>query len=1113
VSLTDGEARRAVRERLDETWFVEAGAGTGKTTALVARICELVLSGRARLGEVAAITFTEAAAAELRDRLADELERQAADGEADDDRGVPGRTRAERGQRAAEALTEIDGAAIGTLHAFARRVLAEHPFEAGLPPVFEVFDEVRSSVAFGERWAGFVDALLDDTDLAPSLRRCLACGIGLDHLEEIARQLNASWDLVADHPPRPLPLGPVDPGPLERSLAEALALDGCCTETADKLLTHLEKVAVLAARVAGATSEYELLSALSDVGRLDARLGRKDAWSGRIDEVRGHLETAERARRELLLGAARAGLANLLAALGGLTLAAADERRREGRLEYHDLLVQARELLRWRPDVAAALGARYRYQFIDEFQDTDPIQAELAVRIASPSPSAGDRPWQELEVAPGRLFFVGDGQQSIYRFRRADVQLFVAMRDRFGREPLRLSHNHRSVPGVLDFVNAVFGELIGEGVPGSQPAYDPLTPTRPAGPPEGPTAPPVVLLGGPAAAGTPLETLRTTEAADVAAAITRARGEGWPVGDDRRPTRLADVAVLVPSRTTLPYLQEALDAAGLPYRLETSSLVYASREVVDLLTVLRAVDDPTDEVAVVAALRSTMFGCGDDDLFDFVERGGRWDYRVRPPSGAVHHPVAVAQRALDALHRERWWCEVSSLLERILAERRLLALSLDEPRPREAWRRLRYVVDQARRYADAFGGDVRGFLAWAEVQAAEESRVAEPVVPEGDHDAVRIMTVHAAKGLEFPVVVLSGLNVRPNPAGNARVLFGEAGAEVKVGATVETSGWERLAAAEEELEGHERLRLLYVAATRAMDHLVVSVHHADGERRPSLAAALAEAAASCPTAWRRLDAPTLPPPPPAPPTRDGGPVEPDGPEERQSWAVAREALLARAARPRTLAATAVVRLAEEEAPGQLALFEAGSVPPPVEPSDDRPAWRRGRAGTAVGRAVHAVLQSVDLATGEGLAELAAAQAAAEGVPGRVAEVEQLAQAALDAGPVRAAVAAGRYFRELYVGVPVGERVLEGFCDLVVDGPDGLVVVDYKTDQVGDEELTAVLDRYRAQGGAYALALEEALGRPVVRCTFLFLRPGGAEERDLEDLPEAKAQVKALLTRR
>ena len=269
--------------------------------------------------------------------------------------------------------------------------------------------------------------------------------------------------------------------------------------------------------------------------------------------------------------------------------------------------------------------------------------------------------------------------------------------------------------------------------------------------------------------------VRAGEAEEIAATIGRVRDEGWPVGPDQTPATLGDVCVLIPTRTSLPAIERALDERGLPYRVESSSLVYASAEVRDLLNVLRAVDDPTDEVAVVAALRSAWFGCGDDDLYEFHTAGGRWDHRAAAPESlAPDHPVVAGLAALGDLHRRRWWHDASGLIEQVLVERRAFELGLDERRPRDVWRRLRFVLDQARQFTDAYGADLRRYLAWADLQSAEDARVVEAILPETDDDAVRIMTVHASKGLEFPVVVLAGLNTEYRVRGvGVDVLWGD----------------------------------------------------------------------------------------------------------------------------------------------------------------------------------------------------------------------------------------------------------------------------------------------------------------------------------------------------
>ena len=1117
----DTPARFEIRQDLEATLFVEAGAGTGKTTALVGRIIELVATGQARLRGIAAITFTEAAAGELRDRVREALERLAA-GEHDDEYAaadLDDKGRVRRQDLASDALAEVDAAAITTLHGFAQRILAEHPFEAGLPPTFEIFDEIRSSVAFDERWSDFLDLLLDDPAHTTALQRALVTGITLDQLRSVALEFNRNWDLVADADLVESPKVAVDPSPVLAALDAAQQAGSWCTDADDKLLTHIESLTGFRQRLAAARGDLEILQLLAQAPRLSCTYGRKDSWHGHIDEARDVLAEAARARGHQVSTASEHAIAHLLLAVRDLTLAAADQRRREGTLEFHDLLVQARNLLRHHRDVAATLHRTYNHLLIDEFQDTDPIQAELAVRIATDDPQAGSKPWTELSFPPGALFFVGDAKQAIYRFRRADIGLFLEIRSSYVDEPLALTRNRRSVPGIIDWVNAMFEGLIGAGADGVQPAYEPLVAHRPPhrhGPNGAAPVPPVVVLGQ-AVDDQNMPEIRSTEATDIATVVARIRDEQWPVGPEAKAATLADICVLIPTRTSLPALEDALESAGLPYRVESSSLVYASPEVRDLLTVLRAIDDPTDEVAIVAALRSPMFGCGDDDLVDHRSAGGSWDYRKAPPEGLLDgHAVTAAMQSLHALHDERWWNDVSSLIQRVLAERRMFELALDDRRPRDVWRRLHFVTDQARVFTDAYGTDLRRYLAWAEVQCAEDARVVEAILPESDDDAVRIMTVHASKGLEFPIVVLSGLNVtdRSRRSG-VDVLWRGSSPEVRLSKQTATPGYAQLATVEDTMEQYEQLRLLYVAATRARDHLVVSLHH---KRNTSCHAARLEAqSALVPALWRRLEPLPVDSVPPATSSATSSTSSASTDEEllhdsvdaRERWISQRIALVGPAARPRTVAATGVAKLAR---PQSLTGSEAGTERPADDTDTDTAPWRRGRAGTAVGRAVHGVLQLVDLATGDGLSELAQVQAVAEGVATHAEEIERLARVAINSPIVRAAATSGRYWRELYVGTPIGERTLEGFIDLLVETPDGLVVVDYKTDAATtDAEIDAAVIRYRLQAASYAVAVEGAIGRPVVGCVFLFLRSGGEVEHPLDDLAAATAEVGRVLT--
>jgi ATP-dependent exoDNAse (exonuclease V) beta subunit len=1081
---TDQDARDTIVTALDKTLFVEAGAGSGKTSCLVQRVVALVRSGTP-MARIAAITFTEKAAAELRDRIRRELE----DAHLDD------------------ALADLDGAAICTLHAFAHRLLSEQPIEAGLPPGVEVFDEIGSQVAFDDRWHRFIDRLLDDPALSRPLLMLTTAGMRLERLRDIAVACNANWDLVADRmlgDPGELP--DLDVQWLAKGL-EAIAArrDECITDD-DLLLQRLDELEAYASALRSAPDDYAALELLSaEKPSFKVRIGRKGNWRCDIEDLRKAVTDLAGQREEQRRAVSEVAAKRLAREIADFTVSEAEARRRSGELEFHDLLVLARAMLRdpehgW--SVRKSLRNRYTHLLLDEFQDTDPIQCDIAVLLASGDPEAGEQAWEKVTTDQGRLFVVGDPKQSIYRFRRADIAAFLAAQDAFDAEAVQLTCNFRTTKPVIDWCNHVFAQLI-TFQHGSQPEYRPLDATRSVAP----SGPSVVLLGVDPHQG-PLDAdgLRELEATDVVAAISTALEEGWTVntGDGWRPCRRGDICVLLPARTSLGHLEDALERAGIAYRAETSSLVYGSREIRDLLAVLTAVDDPTDELALVTALRTPLLGCGDDDLYTFrVNYGGRWDHQADlPESLPADHPVAVAIVALRGWHDMRLWSSPSELLDKIVRDRRMLELAFAHGRPRDLWRRARYVVDQARAFAESKGGNLRDFLQWADLQSAEGARVVETVLPETDDDAVRILTIHGAKGLEFPITILSGMTTQAQqrPAGVRVVFPPDGGYGLKIGRHVTTEEFERFQPIDEQMDFDEKLRLLYVGATRARDHLVVSVHRRARTLKPE------------PTTWTHAEllwdatddtggwVTLAPVAASAPETCAIDPVRPPLPPFAD-WQAERDAALARSGRSRVRAATAIAAEAAARDPGLA-----------KEPRDlDLPPWNKGRYGTAIGRAVHAVLQTIDLRTGDGIVSTARAQAAAEGVIGREADIEALARSALESATVRAAVES-QYWRETYVAAPVGEHTLEGYVDLIYRDREsgGLIVVDYKTDALADDDLDRALARYRLQGASYALAVSLATGQPIVGCVFVFLSPAGAREREVVDLDGAITEVRSYL---
>lgn len=1083
TTLVDDEQRQRIRRATTRPPFVEAGAGTGKTTELVARIVGLIVGGHATIDQIVAITFTEAAAAELRDRVRSALER----GRRPSDVDVARSPAIER------ALAGLDEAPILTIHAFCQRLLHQHGAEIGLPPVLEVRDRVQARLAFDIRWRRFVRSTLASAEpLTPErealLRTAFALGMNARHLRTLAERFRDRWQNlgIVDSPG----VASVSPAPAMPALISLIAcldraLDGAghCADPTDRMACKLREVVEPYRNrlAAAATSEnvFVSLAALEEAPTLmSTRIGNKNSWPGSaLAGVRAALgEAAD--ERELVLEKPRQwalqGLAGLVADFvrEGVT-----ERMQQGTLEFHDLLVLARDLLRDRPAVRSALQERFRHVLVDEFQDTDPLQAEIVQFLTVDNRG---------RATPGGLFTVGDPKQSIYRFRQADLGQFVAMRKARSADVIELSTNFRTVPAVLGWINATFAELLA----GSGLGWSPLTAGRGAesSDADGPgLLGSVRLLGGPTARTVKAVALRRLEADAVAEVIAQARDQRWLVGESpARPVRFADIAVLLPTRVALPGLERAMQAADIPYRVESRSLVWSTQEVRDVMAVLRAIDDPTDEIALVAALRTAALGCSDVDLVTWRQAGGRWSHRVPAPDGTGQHPVAQAFEVLGSLHEQRHWMTVPDLLRHVIEDRRMFELAFGRPRQRESWHRLRFVLDRARKWTDDGGSALHAFLAHAEAQVREGADALESVVPEADDDAVRVMTIHAAKGLEFPMVVVAGLGATSSRSDSARVLWATDGTpEVRLGPKTkawQTPGFAELDESEDRLEREEQDRLAYVAATRARDHLVVSLFHQEVSRagvsrsiagRVSRVAARQTTPMSSPIGSGREATAVV------------SPAEPRSPSAAGYGALTRAALIRQAGRIEAMSATGIRDLVSTH-------DVIVGIPP-----DERDERRR------FGTVVHEVLERVDLVAGTDVDTLASIVAVRHGLPHRRADVAHSVRLALASSPVTEAVRTGRWWREVPVVAEVDGLVVEGVVDLVYERNGELVVIDHKTDA---STTPGLLDHYQWQLLSYAAALGRSTGRSIAEAALLLLDPGLPAAEVLR-VPDLDVQLK------
>ena len=1137
TTINDEETLRSIVNDLGSNLMVEAGAGTGKTYALVSRVVALVKAG-VRMQNIAAITFTDAAAAELSERVRSRMEQLLEDGlgNSNEDLLAKDLTEKERG-RIRQAVAELDQAAVQTIHSFAAQLLRDRPMSANLPPGWVPLDAVHSTERFAERWDQWLESTLSlapkaNPELTESLRYLIGIKAGIGTWREVAKDFAENYDRMASEGSIPeINLFAL----AESALRELEGLRTQCVNHSDSLFEQISSaIETVTAVLEVADRPLDAIRAMDQGAKVDysGTSGSSNKnWTVPTAEIRKQFreEIGKPFQIAVRCAPALIVLQNLRQTFA---LRYTAQRKAEGVASFDDLLVWARDLLRDDGAARRRFQDLYTHILIDEFQDTDPLQAEIAFYLtAKPDANIDGRQWHTVPLTPGKLFIVGDSKQSIYRFRRADIGVTLLVRESGQLRPLTLTENRRSQKPVLDWVNAVFSQIMTEET-GLQAGYVPLQNNH--GLQRTDLESSVQVFGEPTDLNA--DPLRSRQARHVASIIVDSAAEGSPnrlrvydkEGRNTRQAVLQDVCILIRSRTGLGILTRALEAAGVPYRLEGTSLVFGTQEVQDLLNCLRAIDDPSDQVSVVTALRSPAYACSDVDLARWRDAGGTWNYqsnllgedalvnenrekrRQRTLDLGEAFPVRTGLLKIRAYHQLRQTTGVARLIANFIREMRLEELDLAENRPREVWRRRRFLAEQARQLEYA-GETTPGaapltlntFLQWAEMQQEEGTRITDVTTPEADDDAVRIMTMHAAKGLEFPIVILLGLDHDPSGIREA-VLFDSStsSTEVKLGG-LQTPGYSTLEEQEKVHDAAELVRLAYVGSTRARDHLIVSTYQstARGNRQSNglvakihslcenapLPHALASTSVDSEIGWRGSVVGT-----PAPTEYDPG-----------SWQSERADSIQRRSFPQAVTAT---RIAKSLAPNDVEIDDKDSE------SITEPVRRASRGGTAFGSALHAVLQGAleqmslklplpgDVLVDDLLADLdptieqlAQQHAKDQGVSASSDDVARLAHRALRSQAVVAGMRAPRLWPEIPVAAsvdtPRGPVVIEGIIDLLYQDDDGeLVILDYKSDRVDDNAAAdARLEHYRMQGVAYAAAVESATGKTVKAVRFLFVQ--------------------------
>ena len=840
--------------------------------------------------------------------------------------------------------------------------------------------------------------------------------------------------------------------------------------------------------------------------------------------------------------------ADLAAVLHGELLGCVDEyerlKARDGAMDFLDLLLRARDLVRDNASVRRHFQSRFARIFVDEFQDTDPLQAELLLLLAADDPD--ETRWQSVTPVPGKLFIVGDPKQSIYRFRRADVDTYMRVCRQLidaGATPLELRKSYRSVPNIQRAVNTAFRPVM-DGNPASlQARYVPLERWRD----DHPGQPSVVALPVPepyaqrhVAAKQIERSLPDAIGAYVAWLVEHS---GWVVTERRSPETPVPIEarhicmlfrrfVSYGEDVTRPYV-DALEARGIHHLLVGGRAFHNREEIETLRAALMAIEWPDDQLSVFATLRGALFAIGDEELLEYYQACRRFHpFRVHDALPLHLQPVRDALRLLASLHRDRNRRPVADTISTLLARTRAHVGFVLRPGGEQALANVLHVAELARQYEMDGGMSFRGFVETLHAEASVRRAAEAPILEEGS-DGVRLMTVHKAKGLEFPVVILADITARLTPYEAGRAI--DSSREV---CALRIGGWSPKDLndrrdSELDRERAEGERVAYVAATRARDLLVVPAlgdsPYADGWIAPLNAAIypredarrIQTPAGGCPAFKSKDTVLTRPNGDPAtmftvcpgehrtgPPgdessvvwwapddlalgaqasfglRRDDLIVKDVSPailrqrlDAYKAWRTARETAIADARRPSVdvLTATEWAAIAGREG---LPYDSTGIDIDVTMETAVEGATRPG--GARFGTLVHALLADVPLmaAGHELIARLADAHGRVLGADAEeVAAAHDIVQRVLQ-HPVLVSAALAAEQGVCYRETPVTWRletgaIVEGNVDLAYVSGAEVVVVDFKTDR----ELEGAIDRYRRQVQIYAAAVGSALGRP------------------------------------
>jgi ATP-dependent helicase/nuclease subunit A len=844
--LIDRKDRAKIIQEIDRNILVEASAGSGKTSSLIHRMVALIKSGKFKVDEIAAITFTRKAAIELKERFQQKIEGSFRETKGETEKGY-----------LKEALSNLEQCYLGTIHSFCARLLRERPIEAGLDPEFAELDDLDDTLLKEEAWERYL------------LNLKIKESPFLIHLEELGikpSELADFYKTVCTYP-EVTPSFPVSAKP---NIKEAIKEMICFSDEASQYIPDeepkmgydkLQEAVLSLKRMKGfydyIKEDYNKIKLLENFDRDFSKQGNitLNRWTSKekAKEYRDSfaLEFQEKIVTPTLQQWREYCYADTIKFVLPAVAYYHQLRQKVSKLNFQDLLLKTSHLLKEHPDVRQYFQQKYKCLLVDEFQDTDPIQAEVIFYLTGQD--VYEKHWQKLIPCPGSLFMVGDPQQSIYRFRRADIAIYNLVKElieKSGGEVLKLQANFRSLHSIGSYLNPIFEELFSSGQGKFQTVYAPMQTVWEDNPQYLSGVGQLIISKG----GNKSDTIRQ-DAQSIARVIRDMVDKGFKLVRTEEEIKAGtsasvtykDFMILLRYKGGMDIYARTLAEHGIPFTISGFTSLNESHQIKELLKLFRLMRDIENQVLIVAVLRGIFFGFSDDDLYQFKEAGGKFAFYEKIPEKLNLKLKENFDRAFCRLRQFHLWTQKLppvTAVEKIMIDSGLLSHSCLEGYNLNRCGELYFILERLRK---AEAGEVIGFASMVDqLEKMLKAGIEEELDILAEENTVRIMNLHKAKGLESPVVFLAiSYNSttheptyyieRTGQEPYGHFLVCRSNAYNKGKRIAQPKNWEEYCQLEASYNEAEGIRLLYVAATRAKNLLVISsLNHKSNKSNPWL---------------------------------------------------------------------------------------------------------------------------------------------------------------------------------------------------------------------------------------------------------------------------------------